>query len=89
MRREADVPIQRLIELVEAELLRTGYGNRVIKRYHRVWKRLTDYMKERSLVVYNTKIGLDFLEAAYQITVFKFQRPGLTPPPLGGQLPAR
>lgn len=71
MKREVEVPIQSLIELVEAELLRTGYGDRVIKRYHRVWSRLTDYMKERSCVAYNTKIGLDFLEAAYQITVFK------------------
>jgi integrase/recombinase XerD len=71
MKREVDVPIQRLIELVEAELLRTGYGNRVIKRYQTVWGRLTDYMKERSIAAYNTKIGLDFLETAYQITVFK------------------
>lgn len=28
-------------------------------------------MKERSIAAYNTKIGLDFLEATYQITVFK------------------
>jgi integrase/recombinase XerD len=71
MKSEVDVPIQRLIELVEAELLRTGYGDRVIKRYQRVWSRLTNYMEERFLVVYNTKVGLNFLDVSYQITVFK------------------
>jgi hypothetical protein len=71
MKNEGNASIHKLIELVEKELLRTGYGDRVIKRYQTVWRRLTEHMKERSVTAYSTKIGLDFLEAAYQITVFK------------------
>jgi hypothetical protein len=70
MKSESNAPIHKLIELVKQELLRMGYGDQVIKRYQTVWSRLTEHMKEPSITAYNTKIGLDFLESAYQITVF-------------------
>ena len=71
MESEVNVPISSLIGLVKKELLLSGYSDQVIKRYQTVWGHLTDYMKERSIAAYNTKVGLDFLEDAFQITVFK------------------
>jgi integrase/recombinase XerD len=70
MQRKMNVTIDEQIEDVKRELLRIGYGDKTIERYQRAWNRLIDYMKERSIEAYSTKVGLDFLEEAFQITVF-------------------
>lgn len=70
MQEQAKVTIDGLIESVKSELLRIGYGDRTIARYQRTWNRLIDYMQEHFIAAYSAKVGLDFLEEAFQITVF-------------------
>lgn len=64
------VTIDEQIGSVKRELLRMGYGYKTIERYQRAWDRLIAYMQERSIEAYSPKVGLDFLEEVFQITVF-------------------
>jgi hypothetical protein len=60
-----------LIRRVRGELKNRHYSDSYIGEFITIWNRLTEYLKKRGTSVYSAKIGLDFLEAKYGITVFK------------------
>lgn len=57
---------QLLIDL-EKELLRLGYSVGTRTFYHRKWRKLLEFAKIHNQIYYSEKLGLDFLEANYQI----------------------
>ena len=71
MTNKCELPTDQLIKKVEKELISLGYGTGIIKRFKIVWDRLLDYVKSITISVFNAKIGMDFLEKTYNITVFK------------------
>lgn len=71
MKKGVDLNYEQLIESIKEELFRLGYASRTIKRYQTVWNRLDYYMKSKNIERYNTKVGLDFLDDTYHITVYK------------------
>ena len=71
MKSKVNVTIQNLLEEVRVELKRVGYGNRTVNRYETAWERLVNFMQKHCIPAYDPKVGLTFLEEAYQITVFK------------------
>lgn len=60
-----------LIEAVRAELFRVKYKEQRINLYESIWATLVRYMEKRDLKHFDMKIGLNFLEDEYGITVFK------------------
>lgn len=63
--------INTLIGAVKGELKKRRYSDSYIGGLSTVWNRLTKYLKKRNTSVYSAKIGLNFLEAEYGITVYK------------------
>lgn len=64
------VDVNELISKVKAELRSTGYSNLCIERHTAVWNNLTDYMVRNVKTLYTAKVGMDFLEEEYEITVY-------------------
>lgn len=62
--------VETLVVQAEEELERLGYGAGTLKRYHRTWSRLVDYMAQSGWDQYDTTVGMNFLDAEYGITVF-------------------
>lgn len=60
-----------LIRAVKEELHRVKYKDSRINLYVSIWESLRQYMEEKSLKYFDMKIGLNFLEDKYGITVFK------------------
>lgn len=60
-----------LIESVKGELKKVQYSDSYIRGFVTVWNRLTNYLDKRNTTAYSAKIGLDFLEIEYGVTVFK------------------
>lgn len=60
-----------LIRAVKAELFRVKYKEQRINQYESVWEALEHYMKNTNLKYFDMKIGLNFLDDKYGITVFK------------------
>lgn len=60
-----------LIGKLKTELRSTGYSASYIRGLFTVWNRLTDYMISSGKTIFTTKIGMDFLEAEYGLTVYK------------------
>lgn len=56
---------------VKGELKKRRYSDSYIGGLSMVWNRLTIYLKKKGTSAYSAKIGLDFLEAEYGITVYK------------------
>jgi len=65
------LPFNDLIRAVKEELHRVKYKESRINLYVSIWEALKQYMEERSLQHFDMKIGLNFLEDEYGITVFK------------------
>lgn len=65
------LPFNDLLKTVKAELLRVKYTNQRISLYESIWESLGYYMKKRDLKYFDMKIGLNFLEDEYGLTVFK------------------
>lgn len=63
--------LNKLIDKVKVELRKTGYSDSYIRGLFTVWNRLTDYMRRNGKRIFNAKLGMDFLEAEYGITVYK------------------
>ena len=59
-----------LIVKVKEELRRTGYSNLCIERQAAVWNDLTDYIGCTVNTFFTAKVGMDFLEAKYGITIY-------------------
>jgi integrase/recombinase XerD len=60
-----------LIRAVKAELFRVKYKRQRISLYESIWEALGHYMEKRNLKYFDMKIGLNFLEDEYGITIFK------------------
>lgn len=65
------IELNELIDKVEAELRKTGYSDLYIRELFTVWNRLTDYMSRNNKTIFTAKVGMNFLETEYGITVFK------------------
>jgi len=63
--------LRELIVEVKAELFRVKYKEQRIKLYESIWDVLVHYMEKRKQKYFEMKIGLDFLEDEYGITVFQ------------------
>ena len=66
-----EIELNELIDKVKIELKKTHYSDLTIKGFITVWNRLTNYMGRIGETVYTAKIGMDFLEAEYGITVYE------------------
>ena len=65
------IEVNDLIVKVKEELIKTGYSNLCIERQSTVWNKLTDYMGCNGKTFFTAKVGMDFLEAEYGITVYE------------------
>lgn len=65
------IPFRELTEAVRSELIRLGYKEQRIRHYEVVWEVLRIYMEKKSVLFFDMKLGLDFLEDVYRITVFR------------------
>ncbi len=65
------VEISTLIAAVKGELKKRHYSDSYIGGLSTVWNRLTKYLKKKGTSIYSAKVGLDFLEAEYGVTVYK------------------
>lgn len=65
------LPFNDLIRAVKEELHRVKYKESRINLYITIWESLRQYMEDRGLKYFDMKIGLNFLEDEYGITVFK------------------
>ena len=62
--------LNELMDAVRAELRNTGYSDSYILGLCTVWNRLTDYMIRSCKTIFTAKIGMNFLESEYGITVY-------------------
>jgi integrase/recombinase XerD len=64
-------PFNDLVIAVKEELYRVKYKKTRVNLYESIWEALGQYMAKRKLTYFDMKIGLNFLEDEYGITVFK------------------
>jgi hypothetical protein len=62
--------LNELIDKARAELRKIGYSDSYIRWVSTIWNRLTDYISHNGKT-FTAKVGIDFLEAEYGITVFR------------------
>ena len=62
--------LNELIDKAKAELSKIGYSDSYIRWVSTIWNRLTDYICHNGKT-FTAKVGIDFLEAEYGITVFR------------------
>lgn len=60
-----------LIFKVHEELKRAQYSENRIKKFFLTWERLKEYLIRKNEPIFNAKLGLNFLEDEYGISVFK------------------
>ena len=60
-----------LIDKVKVELKNAHYSDLGIRKFVTVWNHLANYMLRIDKTVYTAKIGMDFLEAEYGVTVYE------------------
>lgn len=65
------IEIGMLVGAVKGELKKRYYSDSYIRGFTTVWNQLTKYLKKDGISAYSAKIGLDFLETEYGITVYK------------------
>ncbi|MBE0428140.1 MAG: hypothetical protein IBX72_16080 [Nitrospirae bacterium] len=63
--------LNELINKVKAKLRDARYSDSCIRGFATVWNRLTDYMIRNSKTIFTAKIGMNFLETEYGITIYK------------------
>jgi integrase/recombinase XerD len=63
--------LDELIAKVNVELKNAHYSDLCLKGFTTVWNRLREYTGKDGKNLYTAKIGMDFLEAEYGITVYK------------------
>jgi len=66
-----EIELNELIDKVKVELKNARYSDVSIRGFVTVWNRLTNFMGRIDKTAYTAKIGMDFLEAKYGMTVFK------------------
>lgn len=65
------IELNELIDKVKIELKNAHYSDLSISGFFTAWNRLTNYMGRIGKTVYTAKIGMDFLQAEYGITVYE------------------
>ena len=63
--------LNNLMDKLRVELRNTGYSDSYIRGLCTVWNRLTDYMDRSGKTIFSAKVGMNFLETEYGITVYK------------------
>ena len=63
--------LNELMDKMRAELRNTGYSDSYIRGLCTVWNRLTNYMIRCDKTIFSAKIGMNFLDSEYGITVYK------------------
>ena len=63
--------VYELIYKFKIELKKAQYSDSTIRGFITVWNRLTNYMIIMGKTNYTAKIGMDFLEAEYDVTVYE------------------
>jgi len=63
--------LSELINKVKKELENARYSDLCIRRFVTVWNRLTNHMVRNSETIFTAKIGMNFLESEYGITVYR------------------
>jgi site-specific recombinase XerD len=71
MANHQEIEISVLIGAVKEELKKRHYSDSYIGALSTIWNRLAEYLKKKESSAYSAKIGLNFLEAEYKITVYK------------------
>jgi integrase/recombinase XerD len=71
MTKHQKVEISILIDNVKVELKKAHYSDSRISGFNSVWIRLRNYMKKNGETNFSARIGINFLEADYAITVFE------------------
>lgn len=69
--KQSEMEINELILKVHEELKGAQYSEFRINKFLRTWERLKEYLTKKNETILNAKIGLNFLEDEYGITVFK------------------
>jgi site-specific recombinase XerD len=69
------LPFNDLVGVVKEELHRVKYKKTRINLYESVWETLGQYMEKRNMKCFNMKVGLNFLEEEYGITMFEHLKP--------------
>jgi len=65
------IELNELIDKLKDELKKAQYSDLTVRWFITVWNRLKKYMVDIDKTVYTAKIGMEFLETEYGITVFK------------------
>jgi site-specific recombinase XerD len=63
--------LNELVNRAKIELKNVGYQDLHIRKFDSTWNQLTNYMDRNRETIYTAKIGMDFLEAEYGITVYE------------------
>lgn len=63
--------LNELINKVKEELENARYSDLCVSRFVTTWNRLTNYMVGNGETIFTAKIGMNFLESEYGITVYK------------------
>lgn len=63
--------LENLVYQVKVELKKKQYSDAYIGGFTTVWNRLAKYMNRSGKALFTAKIGIDFLEAEYGITVYR------------------
>ena len=63
--------LNELIDKVKVELKNAMYSDLCIRGLCTVWNHLRDHMLHNDKTIFTAKVGMDFLEAEYGITVYK------------------
>ena len=71
MANQQEIELYTLIGKVKAELKKVQYSDSYIRGFVTVWNRLASYLEKKDSSAYSAKLGMDFLEAEYGMTVFK------------------
>jgi integrase/recombinase XerD len=66
-----EMKLDELIDKVKLDLKSAQYSDSCVEKFTTVWNRLTIYVGNGGEKLYTAKIGMDFLEAEYGISVYK------------------
>lgn len=66
-----EIELNELIENVKIQLKKSHYSDSCIDGFVTIWNRLDNYMTKNGKINFTAKIGMNFLEAEFGITVYK------------------
>lgn len=69
--KDQEVVLNELIDNVTVELKIAHFSDKSIRGFVTVWNRLANYMKKSGKTIFTAKLGMNFLEAEYGITVYE------------------